>query len=156
MISYRKVALDNHDEMQAIAAIDMTIPAIYDPLFQVNEKTISDRLAQLLKCKPDDFFEVAVDESEKIVGFHFLNKFKSAHGVLAANIQTLWVDPAYRNQGLGKKLKLRGEVWAKEQNLDHISTFVHSKNPAMLKLNENQKFEIVGYQLRKSLDSNVT
>ncbi len=135
--------------MQTIAAIDMTIPALFDPLFQVNEKTIDERLAQLLKAKDDDFFEVALDENGAVVGFHFLNKTKSQHGFMIANVQTIWVDPSHRNRGIGKELKARGEAWAFAEKLDHISTFVHKDNTAMLKLNENQNFELVGFKMKK-------
>lgn len=150
-ISYRKVDINNPDEMKTIAAIDITIPALFDPLFQVNETAISERLEQLLKYKSDDFFEVAVTESGKIVGFHFLNQFKSPHGVQAANIQTLWVDPDFRKQGIARALKERGEDWAKEFKLDHIASFVHSKNSSMLTLNQNLGYELVGYKLRKKI-----
>jgi GNAT superfamily N-acetyltransferase len=151
-ITYRKVNLKDPDEMQAIAAIDMTIPALFDPIFEVNEKTISDRLEQLMKCKSDDFFEVALNSDGKIIGYHFMNKFKSPPlGALAADVQTLWVDPAFRKQGIGANLKKRGEQWAKEENLSHISTFVNGKNSSMLNLNQKLGYELVGYKLRKSI-----
>lgn len=148
---YRKVSLDNRDEMHIIAAIDMTIPALFDSLFQVNEKTIAERLEQLMKCKPDDFFEVAVDDAGIIVGYHFMNKYKSPHGIWAADVQTLWVDPAFRKLGIATALKQHGEAWAREQGLDHISTFVHGKNSSMLKLNESLDYEVVGFKLRKKM-----
>lgn len=150
-IKYRRVDLENDEEMQSIAAIDMTIPALFDNLFQVNEKTIGERLEQLKKCKADDFFEVAITENNKVIGYHFLNKFKSPHGVLAANIQTLWVDPDFRKRGIATHLKQRAERWAKEQNLDHILTFIHHKNSSMRALNENFEYELVGFTIRKSL-----
>ncbi len=150
-INYRKVDLNNLDEMKTIAAIDMTIPALFDPLFQVNEKTISERLEQLMKCKLTDFFEVATTDGGKIVGYHFMNQFTSPHGVQAADVQTLWVDPDFRKQGIATALKKRGENWAREHKLDHISSFVHGKNSSMFALNQNFGFELVGYKLRKNL-----
>jgi ribosomal protein S18 acetylase RimI-like enzyme len=151
-IIFRKVDTSNPKEMQAIAAIDMGIPTLFDSLFQVNEKTINERLEQLMKAKPDDFFQVAVDREDKIVGYHFMNKFKTPHGVFAADIQTLWVDPSARKKGIAKTLKANGEQWAKEQKLDHISTFVHGKNAPMLSLNQDLGFELVGYKLRKKIE----
>jgi len=148
---YRRVDLHNNVEMQTIAAIDIAIPAMFDPVFEVNEKTISERLEQLMKCQPTDFFDVAVNESGKIVGFHFLNQFKGSHGLLAANVQTLWVDPEYRRRGIAKTLKDRGETWAKENKLDHISTFVHAKNSSMSKLNQSLGYELIGYKLKKKM-----
>ena len=146
-VTFRKVNITDPEEMRVIAAIDMTIPALFDPLFQVNEKTISERLEQLMKAKPDDFFQVALSEKGKIVGYHFMNKFKTPHGLMAADIQTIWVDPSFRKQGIAKSLKIQGEQWAKEQKLDHISTFVHGKNEAMIDHNKKLEFEIVGYKL---------
>lgn len=137
--------------MQDIAAIDMTIPALFDSMFVVNEKTISERLQQLMKCKDDDYFEVVVNADQQIVGYHFLNKYKTPHGLIAADIQTLWVAPEYRKQGIATALKQRGESWAREQKLNHISTFVNGKNASMLALNESFEFELVGYKLRKNL-----
>ncbi len=151
-IIYRKINLQDAHEMETIAAIDMSIPALFDPIFEANEKTILDRLEQFKNCKSDDFFEVAVSSDGKIIGFHFMNKFKSAPlGTLAAHVQTLWVDPAFRNQGIGANLKKRGEEWAQNEGLDHISTFVHGKNSSMLKLNRKLGYELVGYKLKKNM-----
>lgn len=80
-----------------------------------------------------------------------MNKLKTPHGLMAAHIQTLWVDPDFRKQGIAKSLKAQGEQWAKEQKLDHISTFVHGKNGSMMALNETLGFELVGYKLRKKI-----
>lgn len=150
-ITYRRVDLDNCDEMQTIAEIDMTIPALFDSLFEVNEKTISERLQQLMKCKSNDFFDVAVADNGKIIGYHFMNQFKSSHGIMAADVQTLWVDPSFRRRGIASTLKKRGERWAKENKLNHISTFVHGKNSSMQNLNQNLGYELVGYKLRKNI-----
>ncbi len=152
IITYRRVNLEDTAEMRTIAEIDMTIPALFDPVFEVNEKTISDRLVQLMKCKPDDFFDVALNADGKIIGFHFMNQFKSPPvGALAADIQTLWVDPECRKQKIATQLKERGEAWARANNLSHISTFVHGKNSSMLSLNQNLGYELVGYKLKKNI-----
>lgn len=152
-ITFRKVNLQDPDEMQLIAGIDMTIPALFDSVFEVNEETISDRLKQLMKCKPDDFFDVAIDADGKIIGYHFMNQFKfPPTGLMAADVQTLWVDPAFRKQGIAKTLKERGEKWAKEHKLSHIWTFVHCKNTSMLPLNQKLGYELVGYRMRKSME----
>ena len=148
-ISYRSVDLNNSKEMAEIAATDMTIPALFDSLFTVNEKTIAERLNQLMKFKPDDFFEAAISSDGKIVGYHALTQFNTPHGLMAADVQTLWVDPDFRQKGIAKTLKARGEEWAKVRGLHHISTFVSAKNKKMLTLNEKNGFELVGYNMRK-------
>ena len=136
-ISYRSVDLNNLKEMEEIASIDMTIPAKFDSFFTINKKTISERLEQLLNFKDEDFFEAAISSSGKIVAYHALTQFKTPHGLMAADVHTLWVDPVFRKKGIAKTLKARGEAWAKARNLHHISTFVNAKNTKMLSINEN-------------------
>ncbi len=150
-LTYRNINFSDAHEMQAIAAIDMTIPALFDSMFEVNEKTISERLQQLIKYKPDDFFEVVVTDDKKIVGYHYLKQKVSPHGDKTASIETIWVDVEFRKQGIGATLKARGEAWAKKNNLSCIETFVHAKNLSMQRLNQSLGFELVGYNLRKNL-----
>jgi RimJ/RimL family protein N-acetyltransferase len=150
-IKFRSVDLNNVSEMQMIAEIDMTIPALYDSSFQVNQKTISDRLEQLQKCKEDDFFLVVENMQNEIVGYHFLNKMDHPNGLPVAQVQTLWIKPEYRKKGIATELKRRAETWAREMKLDHISTFVSNRNPAMLALNESLGYEVYGFKLRKKL-----
>ena len=150
-IAYRRVDLSNTNEMREIASIDATIPPLFDSKFKVNEESIDRYYQQLMKCTAEDFFDVVVTEG-KIIGFHFMYQYKSTHDVMAAHVHTIWVHPDFRKQGIAKTLKDRGEKWAKEHRLDHISTFVHGKNSAMLELNENLGYELVGYKLRKSLE----
>ena len=150
-ISYRPVNIQNEFEMRKIAEIDMTIPALYDSTFQVNEKTINDRLEQLKKYKEHDFFLVAENADKEIVGYHFLNKTKHPNGLPVAHVQTIWVKPEYRKKGIAKELKARAEVWARESKLDHIDTFVSSKNPNMLSLNESLGYKIYGFKMRKKV-----
>ncbi len=148
-ISYRSVDLNNLKEMEEIAAIDMTIPAKFDSFFTVNKKTISERLDQLLKFKNDDFFEVALSPSGKIIAYHALTQFKTPHGLMAADVHTLWVDPEFRLKGIARTLKAKGEAWAKAHKLHHISTFVSAKNTKMLSINEKNGFELIGHKMRK-------
>gem|GEM_PF-544086 len=149
-ITYRRVELNNEKEMREIASIDATIPPLFDGKFKVNEESIEGYYQQLMKCTSQDFFDVVVNEG-KIIGFHFMYQFKSSHGLMAAHVHTIWVHPDFRKRGIAKTLKDRGERWAKEHRLDHISTFVHGKNSAMLDLNEELGYELVGYKLRKPL-----
>lgn len=150
-IKYRSVNIQDESEMRKIAEIDMTIPALYDSSFQVNEATILDRLNQLKKYKEGNFFIVAENADKEIVGFHFLNKTTHPNGLPAASVQTIWVKLEYRKRGIAKELKARSEVWAREAKLDHIDTFVSSKNLNMLSLNESLGYEIYGFKLRKRL-----
>jgi GNAT superfamily N-acetyltransferase len=150
-IKYRPVDIKNELEMRKIAEIDMTIPALYDPSFPVSEKTIGERLDQLRKCKEDDFFLVAENSDKEIIGYHFLNKTTHPGGLPVAHVQTIWVKPEYRKKGVARELKTRSEVWAREAKLDHIDTFVNSKNMGMLSLNESLGYEIYGFKLRKKI-----
>ena len=53
-------------------------------------------------------------EEGKIISYHFKDKFKSSHGLMAADINTLWIDPEFRKKGIMKELKLPSERWARQ------------------------------------------
>lgn len=55
---------------------------------------------------------------------------------------TTYVDPAWRRQGLARRLLERGEQWMREQGLSRARTFTHPANRPLQVL-----FEQRGYQL---------
>ena len=68
--NYRPIRLDNEEELRTICAIDIAIPASFEPDFVVNEKAINDRVADLQKrFTAEDFLEVAIDRHDRVVGF---------------------------------------------------------------------------------------
>src|SRR5450759_1044964 len=74
-ISYRQVNIDNPDEVRFISEMDVRIPAQFDSDFLVNEKTVKERINHFKeKFNSDDFFEIATDNTGKIIGFHAVKK----------------------------------------------------------------------------------
>lgn len=149
-ITYRRFDLNNPTEVRFIAEIDMTIPAMYDDEFPVNEELILDRIENFKQFKPDDFLEVAVTQDNRVVGYHFVQKipyFKKWIG----RIYTLWVADDYRRKGIAKALKEHAEIWGRNQNLDHLFTWVHVDNAGMLALNKSMGYEVANIKFKKKL-----
>jgi RimJ/RimL family protein N-acetyltransferase len=148
----RRVDFNNDKEMMFIAETDILIPAKFDSEFPTDEKMIADRLKHFReKFNEADFFDVAVSESNEIVGFHVIKKHSHFNNKDVGNIYTLWVSKDFRKQGVAKELKRRGEDWAKKSNLDHLYTWVHSDNSKMLSLNKKMGFEIVNHKMIKKM-----
>jgi GNAT superfamily N-acetyltransferase len=97
-----------------------------------------------------DFFEVAECDG-KICGFHIVKKINYPPLQWAGVILSLWVSDEVREQGIGTKLKQRGEAWAKSQNFLFLQTAVHPTNQKMLSINEKNGFSIAQYNMRKRL-----
>lgn len=71
--------------------------------------------------------------------------------LFAGMVYTLWIDPKYRNQGLGREIKTRAETWAQKHQLDHIFTWINTRNEPSISLNQKLGYEIVNYKLKKKL-----
>lgn len=152
-ISYRRINLKDDHDLSFIAKIDVTIPAKYDSDFLVNDETIQKQFQNLKdKFSEGDFFDVAEDNNNNIVGYHLVKKV-AYFEKFAGSIYTLWVSADYRNQGIATELKKRAEVWAQENNLDHILTWVHSDNSKMISLNKSLGYNIVNFKMKKNIST---
>lgn len=147
-IFYRKADLQNKKEIELIALEDIEIPALFDADFSTDEKALQEELKRLEKITDEDFFDVAVSESNEIIGFHIIKK-NAYFDRFAGCIYTLWVSPSYRKMGIATELKKRGEAWARELKLDHIYTWVHVDNHKMLSLNEERGYNITHHKMIK-------
>ncbi len=87
-----------------------------------------------------------------MVGFHIVKIQKDLNGIRVGRIDTLWVRPENRNQGIAKTLKNRVESWAKSQGLKYLLTWVQASNKSMLEMNQKLGFEIVNYKMHKKLE----
>lgn len=149
----RRANLKDDSELRAIAEVDVTIPAIYDADFVVNEEAVSKQAARLKEMfKEEDFFNIAINGEGKIIGYHAVKKQPYMNDLFAGNIYTLWVHPDFRNRGLAWSFKKSAEAWAKEQKLDHIFTWVHANNKGMIELNKNLGYEVVNYKMKKKIE----
>jgi GNAT superfamily N-acetyltransferase len=150
--TFRRADLSNEAELRTIAEIDAGIPPLYDADFRNDAETIAKELDFFKnKLTGEDFFDVAVDTQGRIVGFHLVKKVPYLRDLFAGAVYTLWVDPIDRNNGVGTILKQRGEAWARQSKLDHLYTWIHSRNQPSLGLNEKLGYEIVNYKLKKKL-----
>ncbi|EHQ44345.1 GNAT family N-acetyltransferase [Myroides odoratus] len=68
------------------------------------------------------------------------------------NFADLYVEEAYRNQGLGKQLIQAVKDWAKQKQVDYIELLVLKQNSKALQLYIEQEFEIVHTTMRYRLD----
>jgi GNAT superfamily N-acetyltransferase len=151
-ISFRRANTSNLEEIRLIAEIDSRIPPKHDSDFRFDEETVQKEMNFMLKKVSDqDFFEVAIDSRDQIIGFHLIKKDPYIRDLFAGNIYTLWVSPEYRRNGIGSTLKHRGEDWARKSGLDHINTWINTKNQKSISLNEKLGYEITSYKLRKKL-----
>lgn len=151
-ISFRRVNISDESELKTIADIDITIPALHDPEFPVNDKTKAERL-QFLKEKFDDndFFDICLNSRNQIIGFHVVKKTMHFNNRPVGRIDTLWVHPDFRNKGIARQLKLRAESWGKSLGLDHLYTWVQAGNHKMLTLNQTMGYETVNFKMVKKL-----
>jgi len=150
-LRYRRIRLEDEKEVRVICEIDAVIPAMFDPDFPSDEKVVLDRISDLKKCFNDeDFLEVAVDQQERILGFHIVKQVE-VFGRRVAQIYTLWVSPEFRNNGVAATLKQRAEVWAQDRGIGHIETWVHPRNSRMVDLNQKNGFEVVSLKMKKRL-----
>ncbi|MBX2863488.1 MAG: GNAT family N-acetyltransferase [Leptolyngbyaceae cyanobacterium MAG.088] len=67
-------------------------------------------------------------------------------GALQAYVYLVYVDPAHRRQGLGRKLMTHAKRWATEHGYDQMSLQVFNENIAALKL-----YETLGYRSTATL-----
>ncbi len=134
------------EELKKIAQIDNNIPKEFDPHWKPNKDKNDRRIKYYKKLTDKDFFQVLYCESE-ICGFHIIRDT----GNSIAYISTLWVDPRFRNLGLGKKLKEKGLNWAKDSGFKFLHTSVQSKNVRMNEINQKNGFEIFSSTYRLTL-----
>ncbi|MFS4460773.1 N-acetyltransferase family protein [Bdellovibrio sp. HCB2-146] len=150
--SFRRVDFKSSTEIRFIAENDAAIPSAHDSDFPFDEQAIQDRIDYYLnKITSDDFFDVAVDSSNQVIGFHVIKRIPYMRGLFAGAVNTLWVAPAFRGRGVGRAFKVRGEEWARASGLDHLHTWIHAKNETSLLVNEKLGYEVVNVKLMKKL-----
>jgi L-amino acid N-acyltransferase YncA len=149
---YRRTNFADPGELRFIAEIDAAIPPRHDSDFIFDEDAIQKQLDFLLKkVSEEDFFEVAVTSDNKVIGYHLVKKTPYMRDLYAGMVYTLWVSPECRKNGIGSTLKSRGEAWAKTLGLDHLYTWINSKNLESISLNQKMGYEITNYKLKKKI-----
>lgn len=85
-----------------------------------------------------------------IVAVHVLRRFEEGP-LIGAQVSGLWVAPAFRRQGVARRLKAMGEAWARSIGAHFLNSNVLSQNAPMLALNRELGFENYRINLRKRL-----
>lgn len=137
----------SQEEILKIAKIDIQIPMLHDVTFKGDEADLQYEIEMFTKLSANDFFKVVYLDS-RIIGFHVIRKHKTRP---TAQIMTLWVHEDYRGQGIAKRLKDMGLMWAREQKIEYINTSVNYTNPRMLEINKAQGYEPFSVNLRMKL-----
>lgn len=68
------------------------------------------------------------------------------------NFADLYIEEAYRNQGIGKQLIQAVKDWAKRKQVDYIELLVLKQNTKALQLYLEQAFEVVHTTMRYRID----
>ncbi|MGZ3809045.1 MAG: GNAT family N-acetyltransferase, partial [Bacteriovorax sp.] len=98
-VFYRRVDFTNKREIECIARADIEIPALFDTDFSTDEEAFQQELKRFEKFTDDDFFDVAFNNENQVVGFHIIKK-TPYFDRFAGSIYTLWVTPEFRNKGI--------------------------------------------------------
>lgn len=141
-IEYGFLNFDNEAELKAAALAHESAPLNWDSSYLVTDDRVKMWLEVFLKIKDrgDAFLYVARNETKKIVGFHWVNIEKKDEQK-CARIDSLWVDETCRKQGVGSRLKLEGEKWAKDQGAAYLRTGVFYNNQRMIDFNLKMGFK---------------
>lgn len=144
------------EEAELCTRIHLDTPLEWNPNRKSSEAEFQ-KYFQLIQAKSSDpkyFFWVAEGQG-KIVGFHWMEikDAKNSPASKYASIISLWVDPAYRKNGVARALKTKGEEWARVSGAAYIETGVHHTNTRMLEFNKKSGFIPGNIQMIKDLKS---
>lgn len=140
MLTIRKATLEDIDFITEIyneAILNTTAT------FDTEAKTVEDR-TQWFKNRNNNFPVIVAEKQEKIIGFSALNKWsdKKAYDITAEI--SVYVHPAYRGLGAGKRLIEIIVAMAKETELYSIIARITEGNEQSIYLHKLHGFEVVG------------
>lgn len=102
----REAVTDDFEEIHDLCENDLG--------YECDKEIVKKRLSEL-NYNRECVFVAVIDE--KIVGFIHVEKYEVLYAPALANILGLAVSKNYRRQGIGKKLLLAAEDWAKSKNI---------------------------------------
>ena len=79
-----------------------------------------------------------------MVGFAYLSKYRGRRGYRFTREDTLWIDPAYHRQGVGRALLAALIEVARRLDLHVLVAFIDTSNEASVALHRAFGFEQVG------------
>jgi GNAT superfamily N-acetyltransferase len=151
-IEFRTVRQEDDAEFLAYLRLFWDHPLGQNPYFKQRTDAFVERWARSAREREtsDNTFSGIALHGEEIVGLHLLRLYDEYEGP-AAHIAALWVHPDYRRIGIARRLKLKGEVWARIVGAKFLNTNVTPENDAMLRLNEDHGFRVFRLNMRKDL-----
>lgn len=147
-IEVRDLNLSDEKELLKVAELFVAVPLSWDPTYKYTNETVVKTRDWMLE-KRDSLKCLLATANENFVGLHLLRI--DAPGAEHCFIQSLWIEEAFRGQGLGSRLKLVGEDWAKSKDVKKMVTHVFLDNPKMIAINEAKGFKKVKVELHKTL-----
>jgi GNAT superfamily N-acetyltransferase len=151
-IEYRTLDYANTEEMRRYLTLFYAIPAGHDEYYVARSAELIEAsivMARQLEDETNTFSGIAVDQAD-VVGLHILRRFEEG-GVVGVHIAGLWVAEAHRGMGVARRLKERGEAWARSIGAEFLNTNVRIANARMLAINERAGFKPYKINLRKRL-----
>lgn len=141
-VRLRTLDHDDPREVYRVARAHEETPAAWQPGHRPPEAAVVARARDLAgsRWNPLRLLLVAEHREAGVVGFHWID-LEVARGEVQGHIVSLWVDPRFRGNGLARRLKARGEAWAREAGARSLRTTVHFRNDRMVRFNLRAGFE---------------
>lgn len=99
----------------------------------------------ILSLSERDIFHVAVDSiTDAVVGFQTMSPYSPLPALHHVCTMGTFVDAAYRQRGIAKRLFAHSFAAAIERGFTKIFTFVRADNPRALSVYQKQGFTVVG------------
>lgn len=151
-ITFGGLNYDDSAEIERMARLHEQGPLDWIPGYEVAEALVVQRAISLRTTQDDTAVHIltARNEMGEVVGFHWLQRIEK-DGRTSARIDSLWVDEAYRRQGIAQALKEQGEAWAKSIGAAFIVTEVFYVNKTMIELNLKLGFTAQQVEMIKNL-----
>lgn len=102
----------------------------------------------------EDGFAVVAEEDERIVGYivgGLRNAEEYRNELDIAELETMYVEPGHRSQGIGTRFVDRFESWAEEHNADRMRVEVTSQNEDGIRFYERNGLQDYAQIMEKEL-----
>ena len=140
----------NEAEIRHIARLHQKGPLAWIENYEVSEEAVKATFNVLSESQENPKTHVIVARiSDKLLGFHWFSITSEDNKL--GRIESLWVDKKYRNQGVARQLKARGEVWLKENGATRVKTAVFYVNKRMIDINLKAGFTPGQVEMTKKL-----
>jgi len=137
-------------EIEFICRRHLETPGIWIADYSYSQAELLEEINRIEKIYDKNGLVTLIAKTKsEIIGFIWAEKIIDQPNSLY--ITSLWTAPDYRKQGIATMLKLELENIAKIKGYTKIKTNVYTPNTSMLYLNLKLGYNIVSYDLEKSL-----